>query len=169
MRLLEKDKGKGRAAHSENTSGQGSPARKVFAQALPDGHNVGAGLETPIGEDGSASEDNKPSTKKARKLWTKEETQMLIDGCEAHGVGNWTTILNDSTYSFQSRSATDLKDRYGREMLCAVLSANSCPGSVPTSPKNIANTIRMPRPTSIVQEQVGQPLAVYTALSARSK
>ncbi|KZO97577.1 hypothetical protein CALVIDRAFT_562923 [Calocera viscosa TUFC12733] len=112
MRLLERDKGKGRATHSAHASGHGSPAKKTFAQALPDAHSANTGLGLAIGEDASSSEDNKPSTKKARKLWTKEETQMLIDGCEAHGVGNWTTILNDPTYSFQSRSATDLKDRF---------------------------------------------------------
>ncbi|EJU00293.1 hypothetical protein DACRYDRAFT_54392 [Dacryopinax primogenitus] len=117
MRLLErekdkeKDKGKGGAVPASSGSSTSIPVKKSWAS--PESRE-GKELQPSTFEpgDGSASEDNKPSTKKARKLWTKEETQMLIDGCEAHGVGNWTTILNDPSYSFQSRSATDLKDRY---------------------------------------------------------
>ncbi|KAI0321150.1 hypothetical protein OF83DRAFT_1161950 [Amylostereum chailletii] len=50
--------------------------------------------------------------KKARKKWTMEETQMLVDGCNRHGVGNWKAILNDPTLSFDNRSPVDLKDRF---------------------------------------------------------
>ncbi|KAF8604032.1 hypothetical protein BDV93DRAFT_406539, partial [Ceratobasidium sp. AG-I] len=50
--------------------------------------------------------------KKQRKKWTTEETQMLVDGCNEWGVGNWKAILNDPRFVFQSRSPVDLKDRY---------------------------------------------------------
>ncbi|KAF8580235.1 hypothetical protein K439DRAFT_1662859 [Ramaria rubella] len=50
--------------------------------------------------------------KKQRKKWTTEETQMLIDGCNKHGVGNWKIILNDPTLTFDNRSPVDLKDRF---------------------------------------------------------
>ncbi|KAG2006216.1 meiotically up-regulated 152 protein [Coprinopsis cinerea AmutBmut pab1-1] len=50
--------------------------------------------------------------KKPRKKWTPEETQMLVDGCNKHGVGNWKTILRDPTLKFDNRSPVDLKDRF---------------------------------------------------------
>ncbi|KAJ3746265.1 hypothetical protein DFH05DRAFT_1522863 [Lentinula detonsa] len=50
--------------------------------------------------------------RKLRKKWTQEETQMLVDGCNKHGVGNWKTILSDSTLKFDNRSPVDLKDRF---------------------------------------------------------
>ncbi|TFK62088.1 hypothetical protein BDN72DRAFT_903520 [Pluteus cervinus] len=50
--------------------------------------------------------------KKPRKKWTPEETQMLVDGCNRHGVGNWKAILSDPTLQFDNRSPVDLKDRF---------------------------------------------------------
>lgn len=51
--------------------------------------------------------------KRTRKKWTQEETQMLVDGCNAHGVGNWKAILSDPKLTFESgRTPVDLKDRF---------------------------------------------------------
>ncbi|KAF8876891.1 hypothetical protein CPB84DRAFT_1623011, partial [Gymnopilus junonius] len=50
--------------------------------------------------------------KKPRKKWSSEETEMLVQGCQIHGVGNWKTILQDPNLQFHDRSAVDLKDRY---------------------------------------------------------
>ncbi|EGN92622.1 hypothetical protein SERLA73DRAFT_172732 [Serpula lacrymans var. lacrymans S7.3] len=50
--------------------------------------------------------------KKQRKKWTEEETQMLVDGCNAWGVGNWKAILKDPKLKFDNRSPVDLKDRF---------------------------------------------------------
>ncbi|KIM37824.1 hypothetical protein M413DRAFT_256733 [Hebeloma cylindrosporum] len=50
--------------------------------------------------------------KKPRKKWSNEETQMLVQGCQIHGVGNWKTILQDPDLKFHDRSAVDLKDRF---------------------------------------------------------
>ncbi|PFH49277.1 hypothetical protein AMATHDRAFT_127044, partial [Amanita thiersii Skay4041] len=50
--------------------------------------------------------------KKPRKKWSKEETQMLVSGCQRHGVGNWKTILSDPDLKFDDRSPVDLKDRF---------------------------------------------------------
>lgn len=77
---------------------------------------------------GSSSSAPGESSKKPRKKWTAEETQMLVDGCNkvrCHhywtfdfvspflqwGVGNWKTILNDPDLKFDNRSPVDLKDR----------------------------------------------------------
>ncbi|KAJ7477899.1 hypothetical protein B0H11DRAFT_2281130 [Mycena galericulata] len=71
------------------------------------------GKATPH-EDGDAS-TAAPSgapEKKARRKWTPEETQMLVDGCNIHGVGNWKTILSDPSLTFANRSPVDLKDRF---------------------------------------------------------
>ncbi|KAF8170613.1 hypothetical protein K438DRAFT_1909270 [Mycena galopus ATCC 62051] len=70
-------------------------------------------------EEGDASSSATPEKergaereKKPRRKWTPEETQMLVDGCKVHGVGNWKAILSDPTLSFQGRSPVDLKDRF---------------------------------------------------------
>ncbi|KAJ3533094.1 hypothetical protein NM688_g7331 [Phlebia brevispora] len=51
------------------------------------------------------------TSKKQRRKWTDEETQMLVDGCQKWGVGNWKAILNDPELKFDNRSPVDLKDR----------------------------------------------------------
>ncbi|KAJ7774136.1 hypothetical protein DFH07DRAFT_937225 [Mycena maculata] len=61
-------------------------------------------------EDGDAA--TPAPEKKVRRKWTPEETQMLVDGCNIHGVGNWKAILSDPTLSFANRSPVDLKDRF---------------------------------------------------------
>ncbi|KII84145.1 hypothetical protein PLICRDRAFT_118381 [Plicaturopsis crispa FD-325 SS-3] len=62
------------------------------------------------------SERDEPATsaleKKQRKKWTEEETQMLVDGCNSWGVGNWKAILKDPKLKFDNRSPVDLKDRF---------------------------------------------------------
>ncbi|QRV97615.1 Myb-like DNA-binding domain protein [Ceratobasidium sp. AG-Ba] len=60
----------------------------------------------------SASPVEVKPVKKQRKKWTTEETQMLVDGCNEWGVGNWKAILNDPRFVFQNRSPVDLKDRF---------------------------------------------------------
>ncbi|KAJ7158017.1 hypothetical protein C8R43DRAFT_372824 [Mycena crocata] len=62
--------------------------------------------------DGSTPAPSGAPEKKVRRKWTAEETQMLIDGCNIHGVGNWKAILSDPNLSFASRSPVDLKDRF---------------------------------------------------------
>jgi len=51
-------------------------------------------------------------TVKARKKWTEEETKNLLLGVHKHGVGRWTDILDDPSFSFNKRSGVDLKDRF---------------------------------------------------------
>ncbi|KAF9221773.1 hypothetical protein BS17DRAFT_710461 [Gyrodon lividus] len=50
--------------------------------------------------------------KKQRKKWSEQETQMLVDGCNTWGVGNWKAILKDPKLKFDNRSPVDLKDRF---------------------------------------------------------
>ncbi|KAK4124959.1 hypothetical protein N657DRAFT_643736 [Parathielavia appendiculata] len=49
---------------------------------------------------------------KPRRKWTEEETNNLLLGVSRHGVGRWTTILEDPDFQFNDRTAGDLKDRF---------------------------------------------------------
>ncbi len=47
-----------------------------------------------------------------RKKWTEEETKNLLLGVTKHGVGNWSDILEDPSFTFNDRKGADLKDRW---------------------------------------------------------
>ncbi|XP_044721668.1 myb-like DNA-binding domain-containing protein [Hirsutella rhossiliensis] len=49
---------------------------------------------------------------KPRRKWSEEETKHLLLGVNRHGVGKWTTILEDPDFTFNDRTAGDLKDRF---------------------------------------------------------
>lgn len=49
---------------------------------------------------------------KPRRKWSEDETNNLLLGVNKHGVGKWTSILEDPEYSFNERTAGDLKDRF---------------------------------------------------------
>jgi hypothetical protein len=51
-------------------------------------------------------------TAKPRRKWTDEETKHLLLGVNRHGVGKWTSILDDPDFKFNDRTAGDLKDRF---------------------------------------------------------
>lgn len=53
---------------------------------------------------------NKPSRK--RKRWSTEETRDLLLGVSRFGIGNWKKILQCPEFSFEGRTAVDLKDRF---------------------------------------------------------
>lgn len=54
----------------------------------------------------------KRRTGKPRRKWSEEETKNLLLGVHKHGVGKWTSILEDPEYTFNDRTAGDLKDRF---------------------------------------------------------
>ncbi|RDA85318.1 hypothetical protein CP532_4970 [Ophiocordyceps camponoti-leonardi (nom. inval.)] len=47
-----------------------------------------------------------------RRKWSEQETEHLLLGVSRHGVGKWTTILEDGEFVFNDRTAGDLKDRF---------------------------------------------------------
>ncbi|KAK9475833.1 hypothetical protein V1514DRAFT_299807 [Lipomyces japonicus] len=65
----------------------------------------------PIAKHGIVSDDGQPK-RKPRTKWSDAETNDLLQGCTVHGVGNWKKILQDPAFSFNNRSAVDLKDRF---------------------------------------------------------
>ncbi|KAF2452549.1 hypothetical protein BDY21DRAFT_258490, partial [Lineolata rhizophorae] len=50
--------------------------------------------------------------KAKRNKWTEEETACLLKGVARFGIGSWKKILSHADYSFNGRSAIDLKDRF---------------------------------------------------------
>jgi hypothetical protein len=54
----------------------------------------------------------KSGARPKRNKWTDEETADLLKGVAKFGIGNWTRILNCPDYTFQRRTAIDLKDRF---------------------------------------------------------
>ncbi|KAK3298325.1 uncharacterized protein B0H64DRAFT_384747 [Chaetomium fimeti] len=64
--------------------------------------------------DAESSNNPKPKRRpmKPRRKWTEEETNNLLLGVSRHGVGRWTTILEDPGFQFNGRTAGDLKDRF---------------------------------------------------------
>ncbi|CAI4210842.1 unnamed protein product [Parascedosporium putredinis] len=59
----------------------------------------------------TGAKTRRKSTKPRRK-WTEVETKDLLLGVNRHGVGKWTTILEDPDFGFNDRTAGDLKDRF---------------------------------------------------------
>lgn len=49
---------------------------------------------------------------KPRRKWSEQETNHLLLGVNRHGVGKWTSILEDPDFKFNGRTAGDLKDRF---------------------------------------------------------
>ncbi|KAJ3467158.1 hypothetical protein MRS44_004722 [Fusarium solani] len=59
----------------------------------------------------NSNKGRKRATKPRRK-WSEEETNHLLLGVDRHGVGKWTSILEDPDFKFNGRTAGDLKDRF---------------------------------------------------------
>lgn len=71
---------------------------------------------------------------KPRRKWSEEETKHLLLGVNRHGVGKWTSILEDPDFTFNDRTAGDLKDRF-RTCCPEELRAGSGRRSQSNSPK----------------------------------
>ncbi|KAF9772004.1 hypothetical protein IL306_010320 [Fusarium sp. DS 682] len=60
----------------------------------------------------SIANKTRKRTSKPRRKWSEEETNHLLLGVNRHGVGKWTSILEDTDFKFNDRTAGDLKDRF---------------------------------------------------------
>lgn len=80
---------------------KGAPTNEIFGDDLAE-----KGIVAQV------VEPKKKKDARPRRKWTEEETNNLLLGVHKHGVGNWTDILDDSTFSFNERSGADLKDRF---------------------------------------------------------
>ena len=71
----------------------------------------GAEKNSASGSNGGSARVKRRAAKPRRK-WSEEETNHLLLGVHRHGVGKWTSILEDPEYKFNDRTAGDLKDRF---------------------------------------------------------
>jgi len=83
------------ADQCSSTSGRQHPPRSTDS------------LTIPVTKDDSAQK-----TVLKRNPWTDVETNVLLQGVERFGVGNWKQILNCEDLNFNKRNTVDLKDRF---------------------------------------------------------
>jgi hypothetical protein len=74
--------------------------------------DVEAVEERVVGLSLAPSGERQPKMRKAPRKWTDDETEHLFQGVVKHGLGKWKSILEDASFSFENRTAVDLKDRY---------------------------------------------------------
>ena len=86
-------------------------ALKEFTNVTDDRPAPGA-VNTEAEKAAATTEKVKRKAAKPRRKWTEEETNHLLLGVSRHGVGKWTSILEDPEFKFNSRTAGDLKDRF---------------------------------------------------------
>ncbi|KAK7419527.1 hypothetical protein QQX98_003296 [Neonectria punicea] len=99
---------------------------------------------------------------KPRRKWSEEETNHLLLGVNRHGVGKWTSILEDSDFKFNDRTAGDLKDRFRTccpdELRRSKKGALGSPSDTPPEPKHKVkgdthlNKILIDREVSLITE-----------------
>jgi len=81
--------------------------------------------------------------KHTKNKWSEEETADLLKGVARFGIGSWTKILRHEDYSFDRRTALDLKDRfrvccpehYKRPKTCSSGDPCDAPSSSKSQPK----------------------------------
>ena len=60
----------------------------------------------------AGASERQPRARKAPRKWSDNETKSLLQGVVKYGAGKWKSILEDEAFSFEQRTAVDLKDRY---------------------------------------------------------
>lgn len=81
-------------------------------ETLETGVNEGkTGLPSSTGAGKESSTPQKRAAK-PRSKWSELETNHLLLGVAKYGVGKWKKILLDPAFSFNDRTAGDLKDRF---------------------------------------------------------
>ncbi|CAK7208985.1 hypothetical protein SBRCBS47491_000283 [Sporothrix bragantina] len=118
-------------------------------------------------EAASSTNSSKPKRRatKPRRRWTEEETNQLLIGVSRHGLGKWTAILEDPEFSFSSRTAGDLKDRFRtccpEELRGKLRNDNSAAASPPdastpssSTPGPSASSNRLKSKTSLSLEDI---------------
>lgn len=97
--------------HGRNTLNTTNAPPNVKEKEVAESHKD-IPLQEPEEKSEGSQENKGKKTVRARKKWTEEETSTLLLGVNKHGIGSWTDILGDSSFSFNNRSAADLKDRF---------------------------------------------------------
>ena len=135
------------------------PHAALFPPISSSSFNEDAGRSRLINDYAYTGEDNGPRSPesdkssvkgrkratKPRRKWSEDETRHLLLGVNRHGVGKWTSILEDPDFVFNERTAGDLKDRFRtccpEELRASGKSSRSAsPKSTPQDPKQRART-----------------------------
>lgn len=82
------------------------------ASAVDPGRTTSIGKPVDPAAAPSKSANNTKNGKPAKNKWSDEETAYLLKGVVRFGIGSWTKILKCEDYSFDRRTALDLKDRF---------------------------------------------------------
>ncbi|RGP77441.1 myb dna- containing [Fusarium longipes] len=92
---------------SESFHGSDGSQIKVLPEILPEFTQPSQEIDTDL-----ITNKARKRTAKPRRKWSEEETNHLLLGVNRHGVGKWTSILEDTDFTFNDRTAGDLKDRF---------------------------------------------------------
>ncbi|KAF2679515.1 hypothetical protein K458DRAFT_480382 [Lentithecium fluviatile CBS 122367] len=68
--------------------------------------------QTSAGRGAASTKVAKAKETKKRNKWSEQETKDLLVGVSRFGIGNWKKILQCSDFTFNQRTAVDLKDRF---------------------------------------------------------
>ncbi|KAI8937601.1 hypothetical protein NX059_005313 [Plenodomus lindquistii] len=70
------------------------------------------GSEHTTSSKGKTQVNVPPKSSRRRKRWTEQETKDLLVGVQRYGIGSWKKILQCPDFTFNERTAVDLKDRF---------------------------------------------------------
>lgn len=90
---------------------------------------------SPQASDKGSQKSSRKRAAKPRRKWSEEETNHLLLGVSRHGVGKWTTILEDLDFRFNDRTAGDLKDRFRTCCPAELRGSKDEPRSAPSPPQ----------------------------------
>ncbi|KAG6029841.1 hypothetical protein E4U41_000255 [Claviceps citrina] len=107
----------------------------------------------PSPEADKSSGRSRKRAAKPRRKWSDQETKHLLLGVNRHGVGKWTTILDDPDFVFNDRTAGDLKDRF-RTCCPEELRASSKSSSQAGSPRAASQELGRRARTGIHAENI---------------
>lgn len=81
----------------------------VAQERVPSSENTPDPSPASLTVDGAQA---KFKTARKRTKWSQKETEDLLVGVSRFGIGRWKQILGCTDFSFQHRTAVDLKDRF---------------------------------------------------------
>ncbi|QUC20114.1 uncharacterized protein UV8b_04355 [Ustilaginoidea virens] len=135
------------SSYSENDAGK----LRLLSEHAYGGASEDRGRPSP--EADKAPGKSRKRAAKPRRKWSEEETKHLLLGVNRHGVGKWTSILEDPDFTFVDRTAGDLKDRF-RTCCPEELRGSSKSSSLAGSPRAASQDIVRRAKTGLHSENI---------------
>ncbi len=85
--------------------------RKYGSEEQRKDHAEGSLIENDVKGRGECPNTDRRPGHIRRNKWSEQETSDLLHGVARFGIGSWKKILSHPDYSFNARTAVDLKDR----------------------------------------------------------